>query len=99
MVGLNGLTRHDQVYIWHFFLHGGPKFAHPSRVHFNKAAEEQKRGRRSQCGLTRPDRGIINPGYLKVLFTDAAGLMLVYGALGLMLMGILVMWRIIDIKV
>ena len=43
--------------------------------------------------------GIINPGYLKVLFTDAAGLMLVYGALGLMLMGILVMWRIIDIKV
>jgi tight adherence protein B len=43
--------------------------------------------------------GLLNPGYLRVLFTDEAGLMLVYGALALMALGVLVMWRIINIKV
>ncbi|WP_066156574.1 type II secretion system F family protein [Hydrogenophaga pseudoflava] len=42
---------------------------------------------------------ILNPGYLKVLFTDEMGLLLVYGALAMMAVGILAMWRIIDIKV
>ena len=42
---------------------------------------------------------IMNPEYLSVLFTDAAGIKLVMGALGLMAMGIFAMWRIIDIKV
>ena len=42
---------------------------------------------------------ILNPGYLKVLFTDEVGLLLVYGALAMMAVGILAMWRIIDIKV
>lgn len=43
--------------------------------------------------------GLFNPGYLKVLFTDEAGLTLVYGALALMALGVLVMWRIIKIRV
>src|SRR3990167_5796723 len=42
---------------------------------------------------------VLNPKYLSVLFSDPVGLMLVYGAIGLMLLGIFVMWRIIDIKV
>src|SRR3990167_4701271 len=42
---------------------------------------------------------LLNPKYLSVLFSDPVGLMLVYGAMGLMLLGIFVMWRIIDIKV
>ncbi|MDB5884518.1 MAG: Pilus assembly protein TadB [Polaromonas sp.] len=42
---------------------------------------------------------VMNPEYLSVLFTDAVGLKMVMGALGLMAMGIFVMWRIIDIKV
>lgn len=42
---------------------------------------------------------LLNPKYLSVLFSDPVGLMLVYGAIGLMLLGIFVMWRIIDIKV
>ena len=34
-----------------------------------------------------------------VLFTDPAGINVVYGALAMMVLGIFVMWRIIDIKV
>ncbi|MCY1378200.1 hypothetical protein D9M69_658150 [compost metagenome] len=42
---------------------------------------------------------ILNPKYLAVLFTDPAGILVVYGALTMMVIGIFVMWRIIDIKV
>jgi len=42
---------------------------------------------------------ILNPEYLSVLFTDPAGILVVYGALTMMVIGIFVMWRIIDIKV
>lgn len=42
---------------------------------------------------------IMNPKYLAVLFTDPAGINVVYGALAMMVLGIFVMWRIIDIKV
>lgn len=42
---------------------------------------------------------IMNPEYLSVLFTDPAGINVVYGALGMMVFGIIVMWRIVDIKV
>ena len=42
---------------------------------------------------------VMNPEYLLVLFTDPVGIKMVMGAMGLMAMGIFVMWRIIDIKV
>ncbi|MEZ5645226.1 MAG: type II secretion system F family protein [Burkholderiaceae bacterium] len=42
---------------------------------------------------------VVNPKYIMTLFTDPAGLLLVYGALGMMVLGIFFMWRIIDIKV
>ena len=42
---------------------------------------------------------IMNPKYLSVLFTDPAGINVVYGALAMMVLGIFAMWRIIDIKV
>lgn len=42
---------------------------------------------------------ILNPEYLSVLFTDPAGINVVYVALGMMAVGIFAMWRIIDIKV
>jgi tight adherence protein B len=42
---------------------------------------------------------IMNPKYLSVLFTDPAGINVVYTALVMMALGIFVMWRIIDIKV
>lgn len=42
---------------------------------------------------------ILNPKYLSVLFTDAVGINLVIGALIMMVIGIFVMWRIIDIRV
>ncbi|MDO8905342.1 type II secretion system F family protein [Hydrogenophaga sp.] len=42
---------------------------------------------------------IVNPGYISVLFTDPFGINLIYGALGMMALGIFAMWRIIDIKV
>ena len=42
---------------------------------------------------------IVNPGFLKVLWTDPVGLKLVYGALFLMLLGIWSMSRIIKIRV
>jgi tight adherence protein B len=42
---------------------------------------------------------ILNPKYLSVLFTDPAGINVVYAALVMMSIGIFVMWRIIDIKV
>lgn len=41
----------------------------------------------------------VNPGYLDVLLSDPLGIRLVVGALGLMVLGGLVMWRIIDIRV
>lgn len=40
-----------------------------------------------------------NPEYLAALFTDPAGIQVVYGALALMATGIFVMWRVIDIKI
>ena len=42
---------------------------------------------------------IVNPGYLDVLFTDPTGIRLVVAALFMMLLGGIVMWRIIDIRV
>lgn len=42
---------------------------------------------------------ILNPKYLLVLFTDPAGILVVYVALTMMVIGVIVMWRIIDIKV
>jgi tight adherence protein B len=42
---------------------------------------------------------IVNPGYLSVLSTDPFGIRLVLSALGMMLVGSFVMWRIIDIRV
>lgn len=42
---------------------------------------------------------IMNPEYLSVLFTDPAGINVVYAALVMMALGIFAMWRIIDIKV
>lgn len=42
---------------------------------------------------------ILNPKYLSVLFTDPAGINVVYVALVMMALGIFFMWRIIDIKV
>lgn len=42
---------------------------------------------------------ILNPEYLSVLFTDPAGIKVVYVALGMMVLGIFFMWRIVDIKV
>ena len=42
---------------------------------------------------------LLNPSYLNVLFTDPLGIQMVMGALGLMLFGVFVMWRIINIRV
>jgi tight adherence protein B len=42
---------------------------------------------------------LLNPKYLNVLFTDPLGIRMVMGALGLMLFGVFVMWRIINIRV
>ncbi len=42
---------------------------------------------------------IVNPGYLNVLLTDPVGIRLVITALVMMLLGIFVMWRIIDMRV
>lgn len=42
---------------------------------------------------------IINPGYLKVLWTDPAGLKLIYGAMLMMIFGIWWMSRIVKIRV
>ncbi|MDD5333814.1 MAG: type II secretion system F family protein [Rhodoferax sp.] len=42
---------------------------------------------------------IVNPGYLSVLFVDSVGIRLVITALVMMILGIIVMWRIIDIRV
>ncbi len=42
---------------------------------------------------------LVNPKYIMTLFTDPVGINLVYGALGMMVLGVLVMWRIINIKV
>ncbi len=41
----------------------------------------------------------VNPGYLDVLLSDPLGIRLVVGALALMVLGGVVMWRIIDIRV
>lgn len=42
---------------------------------------------------------LLNPAYLSVLYTDPAGIRLVAGALVMMVIGIFVMWRIIDMRV
>jgi tight adherence protein B len=42
---------------------------------------------------------VLNPSYLNILFTDPLGIRMVMGALGLMLFGVFVMWRIINIRV
>jgi tight adherence protein B len=42
---------------------------------------------------------LLNPEYLAALVTDPAGIQVVYGAMGLMAVGVFAMWRIIDIKV
>jgi tight adherence protein B len=42
---------------------------------------------------------LVNPGFLKVLWTDPAGLKLVGVALVMMLLGIFWMWRVIKIRV
>lgn len=42
---------------------------------------------------------IVNPGYMDILFTDPVGIRLVIAALGMMVVGAIVMWRIIDIRV
>jgi tight adherence protein B len=42
---------------------------------------------------------IVNPKFLAVLWTDPAGLRLVWGALGLMTIGVFWMWRIVNIRV
>ncbi len=41
----------------------------------------------------------VNHNYEKSLFTDPFGLKMVYGALGLMVLGLLLIRKIIDIKV
>ena len=42
---------------------------------------------------------ILNPGYMQVLFTDPTGIKLVIGALVMMGFGVLILWRIVDIRV
>lgn len=42
---------------------------------------------------------IVNPVYLEVLTTDPLGIRLVIGALVMMVLGAILMWRIIDIRV
>ncbi len=42
---------------------------------------------------------MVNPGFLSVLWTDPLGLRLVGGALAMMLVGIFVMWRVVQIRV
>lgn len=42
---------------------------------------------------------LINPGYMKVLFEDPMGIKLVVGALVMMGLGGLFLWRIVDIRV
>jgi len=42
---------------------------------------------------------IVNPGYLTVLWTDPLGIRLVIAALCMMVLGAILMWRIIDIRV
>jgi tight adherence protein B len=42
---------------------------------------------------------LVNPNFMKVLWEDPAGINLIYGALGMMIMGVLWMRRIIRIRV
>lgn len=42
---------------------------------------------------------IVNPGYLNILLTDPIGIRLVVAALAMMILGGVLMWRIIDIRV
>lgn len=42
---------------------------------------------------------VINPTFMSLLWTDAAGLRIVIGALCLMAVGVVWMWRIIDIRI
>jgi tight adherence protein B len=42
---------------------------------------------------------LVNPQFMSLLWTDPTGIKLVFGALGLMALGVIWMWRIIDIRV
>lgn len=42
---------------------------------------------------------ILNPGYMNVLVTDPLGMKLIFGAVGMMGLGVFVMWRIIKIHI
>lgn len=42
---------------------------------------------------------LLNPKYMSVLYTDPAGIRLVVGAVVMMAIGIVAMWRIIDIRI
>lgn len=42
---------------------------------------------------------LVNPNFISLLWTDPAGLKLVWGALGMMLLGATWMWRIVKIRV
>jgi tight adherence protein B len=42
---------------------------------------------------------VVNPGYMNVLFTDPVGVRLVITALTMMVLGAILMWRIVKIRV
>jgi len=42
---------------------------------------------------------VVNPGYMQVLFTDPLGIRLMMGALVMMVIGVFILWRIVDIRV
>lgn len=42
---------------------------------------------------------VLNPNYLNILLTDPMGIRMVMAALGMMVLGVIVMWRIINIRV
>jgi len=43
--------------------------------------------------------GVLNPGYVGVLFTDAWGPYMLAGAISLQVLGAALLWRIVNIKV
>jgi tight adherence protein B len=42
---------------------------------------------------------LVNPGYMQILFTDPTGIRVVTGALVMMGVGVLLLWRITKIRV
>jgi tight adherence protein B len=42
---------------------------------------------------------LVNPDYEKILFTDPLGVRLIYGGLGMMAVGVLIIRKVIDIRV